>query len=149
MSLKTALRLTTFPLSNFMSLTLNPSSLEIQLPPQLHFDLVLRYFVVWSLCSIRLRTFVLELRCDINIITVLAANGRIGLDHERSVYCLARLRPMYYFQARGKGSCYRGEWTTLAESSEAPGNSKCLISLAQIPLLNLRSQILIRDLTMV
>lgn len=148
MTLKTALRLTTSPLSNFMSLPLNPSSLGIQLPLQLHFDLILHYFVVWSLCSIRLRTFVLELRCDIKVITILAANGRIGLGHERSVYCLVRLRPMHYFQARGKGSCYRGEWAALAESLEAPGNSKYLISLAQIPLLNLRSHMLIRALTM-
>lgn len=116
---------------------------------QLHFDLVLHCFVVWSLCSIRLSIFVLELRCDIKVITILVAKGRIGLDHERSVYCLAKLRPMHYFHMRGKGSCYRGEWTTLAESSEASGNSKYLISLAQIPPLNLRSHMLIRNLTMV
>lgn len=99
----------TSSLSNFLSLPPNPSALGIQIPPQLHFDLALQYFVVWSLCSIRLSTFVLQLWCDIKVITILVANGRIGLDHERIVYCLARLRTMHYFQASKKESYYRAE----------------------------------------
>lgn len=144
-----SLRLTISPLSNCMSLPLNPSALGIQLPPQLHFDLVLHYFVVWSLLHQAQHFCALVMVWHKSNYYFGSQWENRARSWEECIYCLARLRTMRYFQASRKGSCYRGEWTTLAESSEAPGNSKYFILLAQIPLLNLRSHMLIRDLTVV
>lgn len=101
-SLKTTPILTTPPLSNFMSSPFDPRTLKIQLLSQLYFNLALHYFVVWSFSSIRLRSFILGLYCDIKVVDVLVAIGKVRLELERNIYCLARLRPIHYLQARGE-----------------------------------------------
>ena len=46
----------------------------------------------------------LDLCCAIKVITVLGTSGEVGLDPERSVYCLAKLRPKHHFKQEGKVS---------------------------------------------
>lgn len=107
-SLKTTPILTTSPLSNFMSSPFDPRTLKIQLLSQLYFNLALHYFVVWSFSSIRLRSFILGLYCDIKVVDVLVAIGKVRLELERNIYCLARLRPIHYLQARGERQLLQG-----------------------------------------